>query len=110
MKGKKTGGRKKGTPNRDTPQKKAIKAILQQHSIAYITADKEAVDENGGTVMVSQLDLDLARMEPKDRAAVEVRLLEFHTPKMQSTSVDVSLQDTSITIEDRLIRLSQSPE
>lgn len=97
----KTGGRKKGTPNKDTPQKKAIKTLLQQHSLDYITPTDDGL---------SQLDRDLAAMKPAERAAVEVKLMEFHTPKMQSTSVDVSMQETSLTIEDRLISLSQSPE
>lgn len=117
MKGKKTGGRTKGTPNKDTPQKKAIKALLQQHSLAYITPH-EVKDENGETILdddgnlmvASDLELDLAAMKPSDRAFVEVKLLEFHTPKMQSTSVDVNMQDCSITIEDKLIKLSQDPE
>lgn len=117
MKGKKTGGRVKGTPNKDTPQKKAIKTVLQQHSLAYITPH-EVKDEEGktmlnadGTPMIaSDLELDLAGMKPTDRALIEVKLLEFHTPKMQSTSVDVNMQDTRITIEDKLIKLSQDPD
>lgn len=116
MKGKKTGGRVKGTPNKDTPQKKAIKAVLQQHSLAYITPH-EVKDEEGNTrlnpdgtpMTASDLELDLAEMKPIDRALVEVKLLEFHTPKMQSTSVDVNMQDGSLTIEEKLIKLSQDP-
>lgn len=100
MKGKKTGGRVKGTPNKDTPQKKAIKAVLQQHSLAYITPKEDGL---------SELDKDLAAMKPAERAQIEVKLMEFHTPKMQSTSVDVNMQDTRITIEDKLIKLSQDP-
>lgn len=110
MKGKKTGGRTKGTPNKDTPQKKAIKAILRDHSLAYITPHDVVDEETGEHSMLSQLDMDLAMMKAAVRAQIEVKLMEFHTPKMQSTSVDVNMPDTKITIEDKLIKLSQEPE
>ncbi len=99
MKGKKTGGRKKGTPNKATPEKRAIKQLLQEHSIAYITPKADGM---------SDLDRDLIEMEPAQRATVEVKLMEFHTPKMQATSIDARIKETSITIEDRLIRLCQT--
>lgn len=110
MKGKKTGGRTKGTPNKDTPQKKAIKAILRDHSLAYITPHDVVDEETGEHSMLSQLDMDLALMKAAERAQIEVKLMEFHTPKMQSTSVDVNMPDTKVTIEDKLIKLSQEPE
>ncbi|MFM7008876.1 MAG: hypothetical protein ACKO0Z_06025 [Betaproteobacteria bacterium] len=110
MKGKKTGGRTKGTPNKDTPQKKAIKAILLNHSLAYITPHDVVDEETGEHSMLSQLDMDLALMKAADRAQIEVKLMEFHTPKMQSTSVDVNMPDTKVTIEDKLLKLSQEPE
>ncbi len=97
----KTGGRQKGTPNKDKPEKKAIKQLLQAHSLAYITPGDD------GT---SDLDRDLAAMEPGQRAMVEVKLMEFHTPKMQATSVDARLSEATITIEDRLIKLSREPD
>lgn len=110
MKGKKTGGRTKGTPNKDTPQKKAIKAILREHSLAYITPHEVVDEETGKKGMLSQLDMDLAMMKAAERAQIEVKLLEFHTPKMQSTSVDVNMAETKVTIEDKLIKLSQEPK
>ena len=99
MKGKKTGGRKKGTPNKATPEKRAIKQLLQEHSIAYITPKDDGM---------SDLDRDLVGMEPAQRAMVEVKLMEFHTPKMQATSIDARIKEANITIEDRLIRLCQT--
>lgn len=110
MKGKKTGGRKKGTPNKDTPAKKAIKAILRDHSLAYITPHDVVDEETGEHSMLSQLDMDLAMMKAAERAQIEVKLMEFHTPKMQSTSVAVDMPNTKVTIEDKLIKLSQEPE
>ena len=110
MKGKKTGGRTKGTPNKDTPQKRAIKAILRDHTLAYITPHDVVDEETGEHSMLSQLDMDLALMKAAERAQIEVKLMEFHTPKMQSTSVDVNMPDTKVTIEDKLFKLSQEPE
>ena len=110
MKNKKTGGRKKGTPNKDTPQKKAIKAILRDHTLAYITPSDVVDQDTGEHSMLSQLDMDLAMMKAAERAQIEVKLMEFHTPKMQSTSVDVNMGDTKVTIEDKLLKLSQEPE
>jgi hypothetical protein len=96
MKGRKTGGRQKGTPNKDKPERRAIKQLLQLHSLAYITPGPDGV---------SDLERDLVEMEPAQRAAVEVKLLEFHTPKMQATSVDARIKEANVTIEDRLIML-----
>lgn len=92
--GRKTGGRKKGTPNADTP----IKVLLKKHSLKYYTPDDSGQ---------SQFDRDAEELSPRDRAMVEAKLLEFHTPKMQATSVDVSAPGAQLTIEDRLIALSQ---
>ncbi len=99
MRGKKTGGRKKGTPNKDKPEKRAIKMLLQQHTLSYITPGDD------GT---SQLERDLCMMEPAQRATVEVKLMEFHTPKMQATSIDATVKAENITIEARLEQLSRA--
>ena len=42
-------------------------------------------------------------MEAKDRAAIQERLLRYHTPQMQSVSAEVSLAgEITTTIEQRL--------
>ena len=102
MKGKKTGGRTKGTPNKDTPQKKAIKAILRDHSLAYITPHDVVDEETGEHSMLSQLDMDLAMMKAAERAQIEVKLMEFHTPKMKAIDVDMNAHVSVRTIEDKL--------
>ena len=57
--------------------------------------------------VVSRFDLDMAMMEPKDRAAIQERLLRYHTPQMQSVSAEVSLSgEVTTTIEERLARLA----
>ncbi len=107
--GKKTGGRQKGTPNKPNP----LKETLRKQSVAYfepnITIDDEEIAATlhasiGDTV--SRFDLDIAAMDPKDRAAIQERLLRYHTPQMQATSVDVSISDEKQTLAERLARLA----
>lgn len=101
MKGMKTGGRKKGTPNKCTPEKRAIKQLLQKHSLLYMEPGEDGV---------SDFERDLRQMTPAERAAMEIKVLEFHTPRMQATSIDARLNEASVTIEDRLIKLSQTED
>lgn len=108
--GRKTGGRQKGTPNRPNP----LKETLRNHSVAYFEANITIDDDETAAVMhmpkgatVSRFDLDMSMMEPKDRAAIQERLLRYHTPQMQSVSAEVALSDdTTVTIAERLARLA----
>lgn len=88
MKGKKTGGRAAGTPNRVTT---AVRQV--------ITA---AVD---GYYHSQQFIDDIRSLEPKDRVAVFERLSAYVIPKLQSTTLDTTIS-TQRTIEDRLLQLS----
>lgn len=88
MKGKKTGGRAAGTPNRITT---AVRQV--------ITA---AVD---GYYHSQQFIDDIRSLEPKDRVAVFERLSAYVIPKLQSTTLDTTIA-TQRTIEDRLLQLS----
>ena len=67
QKGKvKTGGRKKGTPNKTTGQfKESIDLILESELERFKT--------------------DLDQLEPKERVNVILKLLEFTVPKLQRT-------------------------
>ena len=57
--------------------------------------------------LVSRFDLDMACMEPKARAAIQEKLLRYHTPQMQSVSAEVSLyDDTTMSIAERLAKLA----
>ena len=89
MRGKKTGGRKKGTPNKTT--------LTIRERLAKVTGEyynSEAFEK------------DLAAMEPKDRVALMERLTQYAAPKMQSTSIEATVE-TRKTIEDKLIELSE---
>lgn len=116
----KTGGRKKGTPNKEKP----LKTFLREHSLDYFTpcippedADifideekkKEFVKKYKGRLF-SQYELDLRCMKASDRAKAELDLLAYHTPKMQATAVDMTLQEQNKSLSDRLARLAAGEE
>ena len=73
--------------------------------------DKEGVvyntvvlaDDDGNPLVISDFDIDMMMMEPKDRATIQEKLLRYHTPQMQSVSAEVSLAgEITTTIEQRL--------
>lgn len=139
-KGRKTGGRQKGTPNKDNP----LKGILRAHSLAYFT-EREQLDPitgrpreiqrqrlvqdseteevykvidliplvdhaSGRPLTISDFDADMIALTPNDRIAAELRLLEFHTAKMKAVEVDMEMRASAITIEDRLRDLCGSSD
>ena len=70
MKGKKTGGRKIGTPNRLTKElRAALKNILHQE--------------------IELLPEHLSKLEPKDRLELLVKLLPFTLPKVEPESYHI---------------------
>lgn len=87
---KKTGGRKAGTPNKVTSLTKA--AITQ-----LLTDYKET----------GLMDADFQALEPKDRMMIAEKLMQYTMPKIQSVEVDLGESLKKITIEDRLLELSQ---
>lgn len=98
--GRKTGGRVAGTPNKKNP----LKGYLRTHSIEYFTA-RPRTDEHGNSFIASDFDLDLAELAPVDRVTAELKLLKFHTPEMKSVDMDMTVDDTSRSIADRLSQL-----
>lgn len=96
MKGMKTGGRKKGTPNKENP----LKGFIRAHSLDYFQPKETKCD--GKKCMMSDFELDMAELAPDDRVNAELRLLEFHTPKMKAVDVDMSARVNVRTIEDKL--------
>lgn len=108
--GQKTGGRQKGTPNSPKPLKLKIQAISKRYLEPRIRIDDPALAELLGEEVgarVSLCEIDMAHMDPKDRAAMQEKLLRYHTPQMQSVSAEISLQaEVTTTIEDRLASLA----
>lgn len=138
-KGKKTGGRQKGTPNKENP----LKGYLRAHSLAYfeprvqtdpITGGSREIqrqrlvqDEEGNMYKVidlipltdhvsglplniSDFEADMIALSPNERVNAELRLLEFHTPKMKAVEVDMDVHGSVVTIEDRLRELCGEDE
>ena len=102
------GGRAPGTPNKDKP----LKTFLRQHSIQYFTPDRDEIGDDGKPTgrLVSQFDLDIANLDPVDRADAEIKLLKFHTPQMQATSVDMNIVEDNRTLSERLARLASGED
>lgn len=134
-KGKKTGGRQKGTPNKENP----LKGYLRAHSLAYLEPRVQTDPITGGAreiqrqrlvydgetgnvckvidlipltdyksgqpLNISDFEADMIALSPNERVNAELRLLEFHTPKMKAVEVDMDMRATTITIEDRLREL-----
>ena len=89
MKGKKTGGRQKGTPNKTS------------------TITKEIINEIADG-LTPNLAKDLASLEPKDRINVWLKLIEFVVPKPK---MDIGLESkTPVTIENILLNLAKENE
>ena len=74
MEGRKTGGRKKGTPNKQKPSQQIIHGILTQTVGEYFESDEFAAD--------------MAQLEPKDR--VMERLAQYILPKQQAQKVEMN--------------------
>ncbi len=91
------GGRAAGTKNKDKP----LKTFLREHSLSYFQPGEDGI---------SQYDLDIAKLDPKDRVDAELKLLNFHTPKMQSTTVDMAVTDEKQTLSQRLSQLAEENE
>lgn len=90
MKGKKTGGRKAGTPNKATAaMRTTIANLLNDYS------------ESG------LLDSDFRALKPVDRIYIAEKLLQYTTPKLQSIEADVRHEEDK-TIEDKLVALSKT--
>ena len=89
MKGKKTGGRKAGTPNAATAfHKHIITALIAEYS------------ESG------QMARDFKSLCPKDRLAVAEKMIQYILPKMQATTVDLNADQQKTGIEQTLTDLS----
>lgn len=102
------GGRQPGTPNKDKP----LKVFLRQHSVDYFTPSIEEKDDKGKSTgrFVSQYDIDIKALDPESRVDAELKLLKFHTPQMQSTTVDMTVASENQTLVERLARLSNGEE
>lgn len=87
-KGRKTGGRKTGTPNKvTTTVRSAITKMLDE----YYTSER--------------FEKDLEDLDPKDRIAAIEKFTSYAIPRLQNTSLDI-VEESRQTIEQRLASLA----
>lgn len=129
----KTGGRQKGTPNRDNP----LKTLLYEHSSEYFTKNiqpedidvsvfildpradnamslaaaikQRYVEQHKGEIL-SQFDVDCINMRASERAKIEVDLLSYHTPKMSAIDADMDVKTRNTFFTDRLNNLAHNKD
>lgn len=136
-KGYKTGGRQKGTPNKTNPikdilinhstdyftprlQTDAISGNPRQIQRPRLCQDPDGnirkvfdevalTDPDGIPLILSDFEADLLALSPEDRLLAELKILEFHTPRMKSQDINMEINLGPRTIEDTLTALSQDP-
>ena len=129
MKGKKTGGRQKGTPNKENPFKGILRSISEEYFTPRAQIGKdgkprklsiyadgqevsvmELADEKGNPLIMSDFQVDMLQLEPSDRVHAQLRIIKFHTPEMKSVDMDMNIKGGPITIEGRLRKLCGEDE
>jgi len=86
----KTGGRKKGTPNKVSA---VNKELLTEISLG----------------MIDKLPLMISQLDPKEYVSAFIRINEFLIPKPQRLDVDLN-SNQNLTIEAKLRELAQENE
>ena len=88
----KTGGRQKGTPNKAT---KAVRNILTTTIEDYVNSET--------------FKQDFLALDAKDRLLLTTKFAEYVIPKLQSTSLDMTITNQK-TIEDQLSELAEDED
>lgn len=129
-KGYKTGGRQKGTPNRSNPikgilsnhsteyftrriQTDPITGNAREIQRVRLTEDKDGnvckvidtiplTGPDGFPLNMSDFEADMIALSAPDRVAAELKILEFHTPRMKSQDINMEVNVGPRTIEDTL--------
>ena len=91
-KGKKTGGRKAGTPNKTTD---VSRQVINDFVREYL---------NSGLMIQ-----DFSVLQAHERMEIAVKLLKFIVPQPKEVALDINSPNT-ISIEDTLIRLSKEQQ
>ena len=102
--GNKTGGRKKGTPNKANARfKNAIGDFIDW----YMNGDPDAEDVK---VRAGLMKTDLLMVKPYERLQIVEKLMQYTVPKMQAVSVDAEVTEKQKTTTQRLQELSTPQE
>ena len=91
-KGQKTGGRQAGTPNKTSA---AVRGAIAKMLDGYFTSET--------------FENDIDKLDPKDRVAVMEKFAAYVSPKLQTTTLDMTIENKK-TIEERLAELSDDEE
>lgn len=91
-KGKKTGGRQAGTPNKTSA---TVRGAIAKMLDNYFNSE--------------DFKKDIECLEPKDRVAAMEKFAAYVAPKLQTTTLDMTVENKK-TIEDRLVELSDDEE
>ena len=94
-KGKKTGGRQKGTPNKVTA---LAKGMMEKWLEAHNT-----IPEGDVSPLIMQ---DFMELEPRDRVKVSTEFIKIIMPK----NISIDEGEGKLTIEDKLAQLSGEEE
>ncbi len=81
------------TPGTPMYSRQQLSELLRAEGESYFTRPA-----NGRP---SKFEKDLAELTPEDRVATEIKILEYHMPKMRSTDLSVSAT-INMRVEDRL--------
>lgn len=107
MKGKKTGGRTKGTLNKQTCLNQTIGHNLQKDGIIPLLQYVMFGGDIPPQLRQGQLVSLLSAVEGKDALSFVEKLMQYVVPKMQSTSIDLTATNANKTIEDTLGKLAE---
>lgn len=91
-KGKKTGGRQAGTPNKVSAE---IRGVIGQLLDNYFNSE--------------DFENDIKALKPVERVAIIEKFTGYVTPKLQAATLDAKVEKTK-TIEDKLLELSGESE
>ncbi|MCU6767845.1 hypothetical protein OCV73_02585 [Barnesiella propionica] len=88
--GRKTGGRKAGTPNKVTSD---VRQVIAKMVSGYYTS--------------KQWKEDMKALDPKDRVSAYEKYTNYVMPKIQSVALDFGDSEKKKTIEDTLSELAK---
>lgn len=91
-KGRKTGGRQAGTPNKTSA---AVRGAIAKMLGDYFNSETFVQD--------------IADLDPRDRVAAMEKFAAYVAPKLQATTLDMAVESKK-TIEDKLAELSGEEE
>lgn len=109
MKGRKTGGRTKGTPNRSTQINEAIGHNLQKDGVIpllqYLMFGGQVPKQMENSELLSIIN-DVRQEKPAEVMFFIEKLMQYVIPKRQASAVDLVASVSESTIEDELLKLS----